>query len=117
MEETAITLLEVYNLVQDVKTLVDQKDDLSQLVDLLEDNSDGQINTDTEKLLSEIKNSLQYNEDYTALQELSSRLELIDTRLDLEFECLNYGIGVIGSVLLAYTSMKFLSWIFRFVTC
>lgn len=117
MEETAITLLEVYNLVQDVKTLVDQKDDLSQLVDLLEDNSDGQINTDTEKLLSEIKNSLQYNEDYTALQELSSRLELIDTRLDLEFECLNYGIGVIGSVLLAYSSMKFLSWIFRFVTC
>lgn len=117
VESGAIGLLEIYNLVLDVKTLVDSKDDLSDLVNLLDDNSDGQINTDTEKLLSEIKNSLQYNEDYTALQELSSRLELIDTRLDLEFECLNYGIGVIGSVLLAYTSMKFLSWIFRFVTC
>lgn len=117
MEEGAITLLEVYNLLLDVQNLVNSKDDLSQLVDLLDDNSDGQINTDSEKLLSDIKNSLQYNEDYTALQELSSRLELIDTRLDLEFECLNFGIGVIGSVLLSYTSMKFLSWIFRFVTC
>lgn len=117
MEEGAITLLEIYNLVQDVKMLVDQKDDLSELVDLLDDNSDGEINTDSEKLLSEINDSLHFNEDYTALQELSSRLEVIDTRLDLEFECLNFGIGVIGSVLLAYTSMKFLSWLFRFVTC
>lgn len=111
-----ITLLEVYTLVSEVKSLVEAGSDFSELVDLLDDNSDGDINTDTEILLQDIKNSLQYDEDYTALQELSSRLELIDTRLDLEFECLNFGIGVIGSCLLAYVSGRFLSWIFRFIS-
>lgn len=115
--EEVITILEVYNAVQEVKELVGADDDLSQLVDILDNSLDGEMNTDTEILLSDIKNSLQFNEDVTALGEISSRLELIDTRLDLEFEALNFGIGVIGSVLLAYTSMKFLSWIFRFVTC
>lgn len=115
--EEVITILEVYNAVQEVKELVGADDDLSQLVDILDNSLDGEMNTDTEILLSDIKNSLQFNEDVSALGEISSRLELIDTRLDLEFEALNFGIGVIGSVLLAYTSMKFLSWIFRFVTC
>lgn len=113
--EEVITLLEVYNAVQEVKSLVGG-DDISRLVDILDDNIDGEVNTDSELILEEIKNSLQYNEDYTALQELSSRLELIDTRLDLEFECLNFGIGVIGSCLLAYVSGKFLSWIFRYLS-
>lgn len=117
MEEGAITLLEVYNLLLDVQNLVNSKDDLSQLVDLLDDNSDGQINTDSEKLLSDIKNSLQYNKDYTALQELSGRLQVIDTRLDTEFKVLNWSIGVIGSLLFAYITIKLLSWLFRFVTC
>lgn len=111
-----ISLFEVYTLVSEVKSLVETGSDFSELVDLLDDNTDGEINTDTEILLDEVKNSLQYNEDYTALQELSSRLEVIDTRLDLEFQCLNFGIGVIGSVLLSYVSGKFLSWVFRFVS-
>lgn len=111
-----VSLFDVYTLVSEVKSLVETGSDFSELVDLLDDNSDGEINTDTELLLDEVKNSLQYNEDYSALQELSSRLEVIDTRLDAEFEVLNFGIGVIGSVLLAYTSGKFLSWIFRIVS-
>lgn len=113
--EEIITLLEVYNAVQEVKELVGSDTDLSTVIDLLDNAIDGEINTDEEKLLVEIRDSLIYSEDCTALSEISSRLELIDTRLDTEFEVLNYGIGVIGSVLLAYTSMKFLSWIFRFV--
>ena len=113
--EEIITLLEVYNAVQEVKSLV-ADDDFSVLVDILDDNLDGEINTDTEIILEDIKNSLQYDEDNTAFQELSSRMELIDARLDAEFEVLNFGIGVIGSVLLAYTSGKFLSWIFRIVS-
>lgn len=111
-----ISLLEVYTLVSEVKSLVEAGNDFSELVDLLDDNIDGENTTDTEILLEDIKNSLQYDEDNTALQELSSRMELIDARLDAEFEVLNFGIGVIGSVLLAYTSGKFLSWIFRIVS-
>ena len=115
--EELITILEVYNAVQEVKELIGSDTDLTTVIDLLDNSIDGEINTDEEKLLVEIRDSLTYSEDVTALSEISSRLELIDTRLDTEFEVLNYGIGVIGSVLLAYTSMKFLSWIYRFVGC
>lgn len=115
--EEVITILEVYNAVQEVKELICSDTDLSTVIDLLDNSIDGEINTDEEKLLVEIRDSLTYSKDVTALSEISSRLELIDTRLDTEFEVLNYGIGVIGSVLLAYTSMKFLSWIYRFVGC
>lgn len=115
--EEVITILEVYNAVQEVKELVVSDTDLSTVIDLLDNSIDGEINTDEEKLLVEIRDSLTYSEDVTALSEISSRLELIDTRLDTEFEVLNYGIGVIGSVLLAYTAMKFLSWVYRFVGC
>lgn len=115
--EEVITILEVYNAVQEVKELIGSDDtSLSTIVDLLDNSIDGEVNTDEERLLSEIKDSLMYNEDTTAISEISSRLELMDKRLDTEFTVLNYGIGVIGSVLLAYTSMKFMSWVFRFVT-
>ena len=115
--EEVITILEVYNAVQEVKQLIGSDDtSLSTIVDLLDNSIDGEVNTDEERLLSEIKDTLMYNEDTTAIAEISSRLELIDARLDTEFTVLNYGIGVIGSVLLAYTSMKFMSWVFRFVT-
>ncbi len=113
--EEVVTLYEVYQAVQSVKDLI-ATDDNTALIEFLELSSDGEINTDTEILLENIKNSLQYDDEYTALEELSSRLELIDTRLDLEFECLNFGIGVIGSVLLAYVSTKFITWILRFLT-
>lgn len=115
--EEVITLLEVYNAVQDVKELIGSDTDLSTVIDLLDNSIDGEINTDEEKLLAEIRDNLMYSEDVTALSEISSRLELIDTRLDTEFEVLNYGIGVIGSVLLAWSSLKFLCWIYRFVGC
>ena len=115
--EEVITILEVYNAVQEVKELVGSDDtSLSTIVDLLDNTTDGEINTDEERLLSEIKETLMFNEDTTAIAEISSRLELMDKRLDTEFTVLNYGIGVIGSVLLAYTSMKFMSWVFRFIT-
>lgn len=116
--ETAITIAEVYDLVSNVYDIVSSEVDNQVVVDFVKTLTDSEKgNNDLELILTDIRDSLQYNEDYTALQEISSRMELIDTRLDLEFECLNFGIGVIGSVLLAYASMKFLSWIFRFVTC
>lgn len=114
--EEVVTLLEVYNAVNEVKELVGSETDLSTILDIIDNSIDGEINTDEERLLSEIRDSLMYDENATALSEISSRLELIDARLDTEFQVLNYGIGVIGSVLLAFTSMKFLSWIFRFIT-
>lgn len=117
--------LEIWELLQTIKTVVDVIDENTQdtevipqeVVDVLQSFGDSeQGNNDIEALLSDIKSSLMYDEDNTALYELSSRLEVIDTRLDLEFEVLNFGISVIGSVLLATVSIKFLSWIYRFIS-
>lgn len=60
------------------------------MADLLKSFGNGETgDNDIESLLSNIKASLTYNEDYTALQEISSQLELIDTRLDTEFTVIN----------------------------
>lgn len=116
--ETAVTIVEVYQILTQIQELLSDDTELpAEVVDVLKTFGDGENgNNDIEKTLVDIRDSLMYDEENTAIYELSSRLEVIDTRLDLEFECLNYGIGVIGSVLLAYTSMKFLSWIFRFIS-
>lgn len=115
--EEVVTILEVYNLCNEIKEFVSDDVDLPvDVIEVLKTFGDGENgNNDIEKTLVDIRDSLMYDNENTSLSEISSRLEVIDTRLDLEFECLNYGIGVIGSVLLAYTSMKFLSWIYRFL--
>lgn len=111
-------MLELFNLCTSIHDYVSDDIDLPQeAIDVLLSFADDETgNNDIEKTLVEIKNSLQYDENYTALEEISSRLEVIDTRLDLEFEVLNFGISVIGTVALAYASGKFLSWIFRILS-
>lgn len=112
---TVITIFDIVNAIKQAFGGEDGVDLLPQEVaDMLESLSDGeQGNNDIESLLVEIKDSLIYNEDYTAMQEISSRLELIDTRLDKEFEVLNGGISLIIVSLITIISWKFFGWIFR----
>lgn len=88
-----------------------------EVTDLFASLSDGeQGNNDIENILVEIKDSLMYDENYTALSEISSRLELIDTRLDTEFEVINNGMGLIIVSLITILSWKFFGWLFRLVS-
>lgn len=117
--ETALQIIEAINAI---KGLFDKNSDGSfdgellpqEVTDLLVSLSDGeQGNNDIETLLVEIKDSLMYDDEYTALSEISSRLEVIDTRLDKEFEVINDGLGLILTALIAILAWKFFSWIMR----
>ena len=119
------TALEITSAINAIKGLFDKDSDGSfdgellpqEVTDLLVSLSDGeQGNNDIEILLTEIKDSLMYNEDYTALSEISSRLEVIDTRLDTEFEVINNGMGLIIVSLITILSWKFFGWLIRFVS-
>ncbi len=119
-----ITLIEVFEAVTAVKEVVDVISGNTdgelipqEVIDVLKSFGDSeQGNNDIEILLTDIKDSLMYNEDYTALQEISSRLELIDTRLDTEFIVINNGLGLIIASLIAILSWKFFSWLMRIVS-
>lgn len=113
--EEVVTILEVYNLCTDIVGYVSDDVDLpSEVIDILMTFGDGESgNNDIENTLVEIRDSLMYDEENTAIYELSSRLEVIDTRLDREFECINFGLGLISSTLLAMASWRFLSWLYR----
>lgn len=115
---TVITIIDIVNAIKQAFGGEDGVDLLPQEVtDMLESLSDGeQGNNDIENLLVEIKDSLMYNEDYTAMQEISSRLELIDTRLDKEFEVINTGLGFIIISLITILSWKFFGWLIRLVS-
>lgn len=119
-----ITLIEVFEAVTAVKEVVDVISGNTdgelipqEVIDVLKSFGDSeQGNNDIEILLTDIKDSLMYNEDYTALQEISSRLELIDTRLDTEFTVINNGLGLIIASLISILSWKFFSWLMRIVS-
>lgn len=86
------------------------------VVEILKTFGDGEEgNNDIEQTLVEIKNSLQYDEQYTALEEISSRLEVIDKRLDYGVRNLTNGLCMIVAVLYAYVSWRFLQWIYNIV--
>lgn len=108
-----ITIFEVYQLCQDIKYVVDliSSDSDDGLLEVLETFTDGETNNDLELQLADIKNSLMYNEDVTALSEISQRLEVIDTRLDREFIALNDCFSFIGTTLLLFVCFKFLNWL------
>lgn len=115
---TVITIIDIVNAIKQAFGGEDGVDLLPQEVaDMLKSLSDGeQGNNDIESLLVEIKDSLMYSKDYTAMQEISSRLELIDTRLDKEFEVINTSLGLIVSSMVAILSWKFFSWIMRLIS-
>lgn len=108
-----ITLYEIWVLVNDVIELMQEEEALLpvETVEVINSLADGKVNTDVETSLEEIKNALMYNEDYTALQEISSRLEVIDTRLDTEFLLVNEFFGLVSTILLCFMSFKFFSWV------
>lgn len=120
--ETYITLLDVYNICSSILNFVDDDAEIipQELVDVITtfdsectDIAEFEPNNDIELLMYEIHNSLQYNEDVTALSEISQRLEVIDTRLDREFIAVNDCYSFICTLLLCFVSFKFLDWLLR----
>lgn len=116
--ETVITITEIADLLSKI---FDSDGDGQiippELAEVLNSFDNGEVgDNDIEILLDDIKSSLTYNEDYTALQEISSRLELIDTRLDTEFIVINNGLGLIIASLIVILSWKFFSWLMRIVS-
>ncbi len=88
-----------------------------EVIDVLVTLGNGQAgDNDVEALLTDIKASLMYDEENTALYEISSRLEVIDTRLDKEFQAINKGLGIIIVGLITIVVWKFFAWIMRLVS-
>lgn len=109
--ETVITISEIADLL---KSIFDSDGDgeliPQEVSDLLKSLSDGEHgNNDLEKLLM-------YDDEHSALSEISSRLELIDTRLDTEFEVINNGMGLIIVSLITILSWKFFGWLIRLIS-
>ena len=119
-------LAEIMELLESIKFVVDIIDENTNgdteiipqdVIEVLESFGDDEHgNNDIEVLLSDIKNSLMYDEESTAIYELSSRLEVIDTRLDTEFTVINNCFGLIIASFITIISWKFFSWIMRLVS-
>lgn len=116
--ETVITISEIADLLS---SIFDNDGDGQvippELVDVLDSFNNGETgDNDIEALLSDIKASLTYNEDYTALQEISSRLELIDKRIDEEAKTLNTSLSFVCAGIVTIVGWKFFSWLLRLVS-
>lgn len=123
--EEVITIVEVFSAIKSIADLFDNDGDGSldgslvpqEVVDVLDTFTDGeQGNNDVENILVDIKQSLMYDEEYTSLSEISARMEVIDKRLDTEFEVINDGLGLIITCLIAIISWKFFGWLLRLVS-
>lgn len=123
--EEIITLAEVYQMIKTIANLFDKDDDGNidgelipqEFVDFLNTLKDDEYgNNDIEDILVDIKRSLMYDEENTAISEISARLEVIDTRLDTEFEVINDGLGLIVTSLIAIISWKFFGWLMRLIS-
>lgn len=113
--ETVITIAELAELLKNIFDSDGDGEIISQeLIDVIDSFGNGEAgDNDIETLLVDIKSSLTYDEDYTALQEISSRLELIDTRLDTEFTVINEGLGLISACFITFLGWKFFAWLMR----
>lgn len=121
MEEVA-TLLEVIEVIQVFIKIFDSDGDGEidgdvippEVIEMLGTLTDGeQGNNDIENILVDIKDSLMYDEKSTAISEVSARMEVIDTRLDKEFEVINTGLSFIVTTLITLLSWKFFGWLMR----
>lgn len=113
-----VSVWEVYQLCTDIKYVVDMMSEDTEvipdeLVEVLETWNDGEISNDLEVALNDLNTKLMYNEDVTALSEISQRLEVIDTRLDREFIAINDCYSFLCTLLLCFVSFKFLNWLVR----
>lgn len=113
--EEIITIVEVYNLCTEILGFVDDEAEVipPELITVINTFNDGEVSNDMEKYLEQINTSLMYNDDVTALSEISQRLEVIDTRLDKEFIALNDCFSFISTALLCFICFKFLNWLVR----
>lgn len=119
--EEVVTLVEVFQVVNEILDYVDDGVQVipPELVEVLQTfGDDEQGNNDIENLLVEIRDNLVYDpvlddEHTSAISEVSQRLEVMDKRLDTEFQTINGFFSLLGSLLLAYFSVKFVTWILR----
>lgn len=119
--EEVVTLVEVFQVVNEILDYVDDGVQVipPELVEVLQTfGDDEQGNNDVENLLVEIRDNLVYDpvlddEHTSAISEVSQRLEVMDKRLDTEFQTINGFFSLLGSLLLAYFSVKFVTWILR----
>lgn len=99
---TSLTLEEVIRIAVDV-FLDDDDTALETFVETFTDGDYG--NNDLERIFM-------YDDNYTVFEEISSRLEVIDTRLDYTNRLLSDGFGFVVTFCLVYISGKFIKWIF-----
>lgn len=116
--ETVITIAEIAELLNN---LFDSDGDgqiiPQEAVDVLESFGNSKAgDNDIEILLNDIKTSLMYDEENTALYEISSRLEVIDTRLDKGFEMISGAFSIVSTALVTLLCWKFFGWLMRLVS-
>lgn len=96
----------IYEALQDDNTA-----NAEELAELLTDGNVG--NTDIEKIFIYEPYDPGKSQYQTVYQELSSRLALIDRRLDCTNEILTSGFGFIGAFCCCLISFKFFGWIYN----
>lgn len=85
----------------------DDSNDTGALVEVLETLTDGELgNNDLETILM-------YDDENSVYNELSSRLEVIDTRLDWTNQLLAEGFGFVWTGIVLYFSIRFFAWLGR----
>lgn len=113
MEEIIVnmTVEEILKLIYD--TL--QDDNTANSEELAELLSDGKLgNNDLEKIfIYKPYDPSDETQVQTVFQEISSRLSLIDRRLDCTNEILTSGFGFIGAFCCCLIAMKFFGWLYN----
>lgn len=93
------TIAEIIGILTEVKELIGEDDPMATLTDGILGNND-------------LEKMLMYDKDNTALSEMSSRLEVIDKRLDCTNQLLSHGFGFICTFVFVACAFKFLNWIY-----
>lgn len=113
MEEIVVnmTVEEILKLIYEALA-DDNTTGSEELAGLLTDNTLG--NNDLEKIfIYEPYDPTDDTQVQTVFQEISSRLSLIDRRLDCTNEILTSGFGFIGAFCCCLVSMKFFGWLYN----
>lgn len=100
MEDVAL-IAELISLITEIKDIIGDDDDPFASL------TDGELgNNDLERVLM-------YDDDNTALSEISSRLEVIDKRLDCTNQLITEGFGFVCTFSLVILSVKIFAWLFK----
>lgn len=99
MEEVA-TIAEVIGILNEIKGILGKDDPLSTL-------TDGKLGD------NDLEQMLMYDKEHTSLAEISSRLEVIDKRLDFTNQLIIQGFGFVGTFAFVLLSVKIFAWLFK----